>query len=411
MEGEKNTNLNSRVRIGKIRTMAKDIARIRLLQTKTQREKIIGLGAPQQQSKPRQQPQSLPLQKPQLPKQPPQPQPQEKIVEKKPSFAGAETQNRLEQAQKRIETLKQTIKKQPSKQVFFRPDFVKPLIPEQKLGKEPRLEPSKVFKPAIEKPSEKQKYLIRILTLAIILVIVSGAFTLVYWYLTQKQELPTPSPAPIVEEQPKEPEQPEEPEPEEPEKEPVKPEPIISSSLILVDNSKTLEVDKMEQVPNVLAGTLKQELEQKQLIRIVIKNTAELQFIELKEFFEIFQIESPENLLENLEKGFTLFMYKPEQENRLGFVAKIKDKEQFSVIAKSWESTMEQDFENLFLILDKTQKAQTSFKQAKYKQVIFNYISFPGKDFGICWTIINDYFTFTSSGKTMIKVIDVLQDQ
>ena len=340
MENPKKENTNninsisSRIRIGEIRTMAKDIARIRLLQTKTQREKMIGLGTPEQQPG---QPQ---------PPQPQAPKPQEKI------------------------------------------------IPRQK---EPRLEPSKVFKQGVEKPSQKQKYLIRILSLAIILVVVSGAFTLVYWYLTQKQEPSAPPSPPITEEQPEEPEEPEQ-----------KPEPIVSLALILVDSSKTLRVDKMEQVPNVLAGILKQDYGAQQLNRIIIKNTAESQFVELKEFFEIFQIKTPENLLESLEKGFTLFMYSPEQENRLGFVAKIKNKEQFSVIAKSWEPTMEQDFENLFLILGKTQKAQIGFKQAKYKQVLFNYISFPGKDFGICWAIVNDYFVLTSSGKTILKIIDLL---
>jgi len=117
-----------------------------------------------------------------------------------------------------------------------------------------------------------------------------------------------------------------------------------------------------------------------------------------------------------LEPEFTLFIYSIAKSqtqtinpNRLGFVAKIKQEEQINSLIRDWEQSMENDTENLFTVLGKTQPAAAKvFSQANYKNSVFRYISFSQKDFGICWAIANNHLVFTSSGEAMLKTIDLI---
>ncbi len=180
-------------------------------------------------------------------------------------------------------------------------------------------------------------------------------------------------------------------------------------SLVEVEESEEFEITEFGEIPSLLSEVLEKELEEGYLKRILIKKMPEEEFLTLGDFFAVFEIESPEKLLENLAPEFTLLLHSLEERNSLGFVAKIKEKEGFFALLESWEETMEEDTEELFLILGKKEKAPSpDFKTAEYKDVSFHYLSFPQEGLGICWAIIEDYFVFTSSSKTIFKVIDLL---
>ena len=131
----------------------------------------------------------------------------------------------------------------------------------------------------------------------------------------------------------------------------------------------------------------------------------------LKEILDSFQVKTPEQFYQKLNtKDFTFFIYSQKKEgNRLGFLTKIQEKEGLEDLLKSWESTMEKDFDNFFTILDKKGSALSpSFKEVKYKEITFRYLTFPQPNLGICWAISDGYFIFNASGESMLKTIEKL---
>lgn len=184
----------------------------------------------------------------------------------------------------------------------------------------------------------------------------------------------------------------------------------IPLSLIEINATETIEVANLGETTTSLSQLLTNDFGENTFNRIVIKNTEENKILGLKEFFEAFEIKSPEDFLDKLDNGFTLFLYSSKNINRLGFVAEIKETEGFADSAKNWEPTMEKDTETLFSILGKTSSTTfPSFRTAPYRGKTFRYISFQPANLGICWSTINNYFLWTSSGESMIKLIDKIQ--
>lgn len=318
---------------------------------------------------------------------PPEPKPQEepeiykrpKIFSERPEIFTAPGQSKIE----RLRTSPQGLE-----------DLEEPMAPFEKA-------PVEIFRPLPKKPSSGERNLVRILVVILSIAILACILTFWYWYLTQRGK-PSP-PSPITEEEQPAP-------PVEEEDEAIPPEEAFPpAALILIENAQTLEITGPEELPSRLAATLQQDFGEDEFTRILIKDTAENRFLGLKDFFEIFQIKSPEGFLENLGNDFTPFLYSFEKENRLGFAAKINDPSGFSSLVKSWEATMESDLENLFLILGKTENATASFKEAQHQGKTFHYLSFPQKEFGICWLVFDNYFVLTSSGKTMFQTIEILK--
>jgi len=331
-----------------------------------------------------------------------------------------EIQRRLEEARKRIEALKRATEEkteperiEPKEKVLEKrvlpkkPEtFKRPLIFQK--TQPPPEKSFEISQPLPKRPSEKKKYLVRALILIFILTTLALMTSFWYWNLRKKQTPPTTiqEKQVLVEK-----------EIEKPEKEPEKPKIVIPPPLLPLEKTRTLEITDKEEIPSRLTFILKEKLPEDQLTRILIKDKVQNKILGLEDFFEALNIKTPENFFENLEDNFTLFLHSTKEKSYLGFVAKIakrddtSTKENLSNLLKSWESSMEDDFNQLFLLFEKQEKAKTHFKEATYKKVSFRYLSFPQKDLGICWAIFDDLFLFTCSGKSMMKVIDILQLQ
>ncbi len=185
------------------------------------------------------------------------------------------------------------------------------------------------------------------------------------------------------------------------------PEIIIPPPLITVTATETQDITSLEEVPHSLALILEKKFPEKTFTRILFKNITENKILGLKDFFQAFEVKTPTGFFDKLTNDFTLFVYSSKDLNRLGFIVKIKDKEEFSNLVKTWEKTMEKDTEILFKTLGK--KGSSSFpyfREVRYRNQIFRYISFPPANFGVCWSIVDDKFIFTSSGESMIAVIN-----
>jgi flagellar biosynthesis GTPase FlhF len=245
-------------------------------------------------------------------------------------------------------------------------------------------------RPVLKRPSLFEKIFIRIIVLLILLGVFGLVFAFWYWFLEVKKAPPAPPP-PVEEVIPE------------------KPEVIIPPPLISVEATETLEISTKEEIPEMIKQILTKELKEGSFNRVLIKNISENKLISLSEFFEVFQIKTPENLYQKLGENYTLFIFSQEAGKRVGFIVEIKEKENLSDLLKSWESSMEKDFENLFALLGKEKPALSPyFKDGDYKGGSFRFQTFTLQDLGICYGIFNDYFLFTSSGESLTKAIDKL---
>lgn len=246
-----------------------------------------------------------------------------------------------------------------------------------------------------KRPSSFQKILVRVGMLLTVFLIIGGFF---YWFLVirkvegPKEETTPPGEETII---------------------PAAtttvevPEIIIPPSLIAVDATETIEILSLAEATASLGDVLTKNLGENAFTRVLIKNTEQNKILGLKDFFEVFEITVPQDFLDKLNDDFTLFLYSSKNINRLGFAAEIKEIEGFAALTKNWETTMEKDTEKLFAVLGKTgPAAYPYFKTANYKGRAFRYVSFPPTNFGICWSTINNYFFLTSSGESMIKLIE-----
>jgi len=184
---------------------------------------------------------------------------------------------------------------------------------------------------------------------------------------------------------------------------------IIPPSLITVNATETIEVASSPEISQAFSQSLEKTFDAEGPVRVVLENTTENKVLGLKDFFEAFEIASPEGLLEKFNDDFTLLIF-PGQKNNLGFVTKVTETENLLNSLVSWETTMEKDTEKLFAILGKEGQALSSgFKTSVYQGVGFRYLTISREDFGICYAWFDDYFVLTSSFDSMKKTIDAVK--
>ena len=135
------------------------------------------------------------------------------------------------------------------------------------------------------------------------------------------------------------------------------------------------------------------------------------EWLSFKKLLENLQIEVPEDLYSKLDKDFTLFVYAQTTGRRIGFVIEIKEEEGLQDILTSWENRMEEDFNDLYILMNKEGPAlNTDFKSANYEGAVFRYQTFSKEDLGICYAISKELFIFTSSYESMVKVISKINE-
>jgi hypothetical protein len=366
-----------------------------------------------------------------------------------------EAKRRIQEAKRRIEALKKGEERKASEEEFKRREIKSPEKPvetlkkeemvKQELGQEPILEkpseekggwdrlrkeweelekerekpwqrkgmeerkgeakkpslvqaPTQIIRPLPEKPSLKERVGIRIVILLLLLVFLAAIGTFWWWFFKIKKppQLPPPFSGQGTTTS---------------ETGTIPPETEVEisvpPSLISVKETFTLEISDPTELSNSLSPIMKKGLPEDQFSRIVVKNLKHNKVLSLKEFFEVFQVGTPESLLEKLKDDFTLFVFSSKTGSRLGFIAEIKNNEGLADLLISWEKTMEKDTEALSQFSGKTSQAPVpDFKSGKYQGVPFRYLDFPMPDFGICYAIDKNFFVFTFSGQSLLEIID-----
>ena len=297
-----------------------------------------------------------------------------------------------ERVQRPTPEMMQTSSDLPGREMAREEKFpLRPDISIPRIGKTIRT--TLIAKAPPQRASTFEKFFVRVLIIGFLMAIWAGIFTFWYWFLTKEKTTLFPPSSEVEEETVS------------------NPEPVVPSSLIPVTETKTLEIASTEELESKLSEFLKVGgSSSSSFYRILIKNSSENKILDMKEVFDALQVKAPETFYQKINLAFTFFLYPSEEYNRLGFVAEVNEGQDLSTFLKSWEGTMEEDFETLFTLIDKQGPSLISyFRTAKYQGVSFRFQTFSKKDMGICYAILGSKLIWTSSWESLTKVIDLLK--
>jgi hypothetical protein len=178
-----------------------------------------------------------------------------------------------------------------------------------------------------------------------------------------------------------------------------------------------LQFSTSTEVPSLVSFALTATSTQEQFIRVLFQNTQTKSLLRLSEFLETFGVKttttSSKEFLERIDPLATLFIYFSKKgEGRFGFVAKVREGTGFGDLIKNWEVNMAKDLSPLLsLVSGKELEFVDSFRTASAKGVEFRYLDSNQPNFGICYSLVKGYFLFTTSGESMIKLINLMYEE
>ena len=183
----------------------------------------------------------------------------------------------------------------------------------------------------------------------------------------------------------------------------------LPTSLFPIKELEVLELEEREEIPSLIGQFLEEEIREGVFVRILIKDLKENKFLGLREFLEAIEVKAPDDFYSSLGNEFTLFVFSQKEGKRVGFVASIFE-EGFEKTLRDWEPTMEEDFDSLFVLMNKKDPALVSyFKDTSYNGETIRYQTFSRQDLGICYSLFEDYFVFTSSFESIKTALDSLE--
>ena len=186
-----------------------------------------------------------------------------------------------------------------------------------------------------------------------------------------------------------------------------------SASIIPDVATTTIKITNNKELPKAITTIFNKKFPDGQITRILIKNTTENKFLDLKEFLDAFQITPPLNFYSKIDNNFTLFIDSSAKTgNSLGFISKLKDTSNIENSLKLWEKYMENDFKNLFIDLNNNKEiaSHSHFIEKNYKKSVLHYMNIYQSPscFGICYGVYNNYFIFSTCCNSNIKIINIL---
>jgi beta-N-acetylhexosaminidase len=188
-----------------------------------------------------------------------------------------------------------------------------------------------------------------------------------------------------------------------------KPEIAVPPPLISVKELITPEISELEEVPGVFSQIIEEEFSEGDFFQIAIKNVAENRLVSLEELSQSFQVEFPEGFFQKLDKDYTLSVFTQKEGKRIVLITKVKEKEGFYDLLKSWEGKLQK--EGVFLSGQKISTLSSYFRTAFYQNISFYYLTISKEDSGICYAWFDDYFVFTTSFQSIKKVIEEVQER
>lgn len=253
-------------------------------------------------------------------------------------------------------------------------------------------------------PSSFQKIFVRLFFVVLFSLIAFYVTLFGYWYLVKKIKAPEPSSPPTL--------QPSLPVPVSPEPQPPQPPlpPAISTlkDTVAPQRANTLQFTAKEDLAH-LFSLFSQKEQQPGFAELIFRKQPGGLAISREELFELFGVSIPASVSSQFQEDFLLFLYSYEQKNRLGFVSKVKDGKLAKEAMRQWEKTVEQDLLPLSPLLGTEGTWYIhSFLSRTYKDTEIRLQTFSLQDIGIVYAVLDDYLIFTSSFEAAKAAIDRL---
>jgi len=202
---------------------------------------------------------------------------------------------------------------------------------------------------------------------------------------------------------------------------PIEPvEPTIPDSLIIVDETRTIELTVEQE--NLLLDDLKLLADQEQILnafkRILVKlvSQTEKKYADLETFISTIGISLPDNIFslvgtsDIIGENYTLFFYSQPAGNRFAMIIALTEVVDLSQELQVWEASIKTDLNSFFLGIDiGTQSTSTEeFQDNIYNDIAIRYLNLPSPDLSIDYAVVDNKLVITTSQESMYATIDAL---
>ncbi|MFH1671383.1 MAG: hypothetical protein ABH889_01230 [Candidatus Portnoybacteria bacterium] len=195
--------------------------------------------------------------------------------------------------------------------------------------------------------------------------------------------------------------------------EPTQPDPLIS-----VASAEIIEVGEGEEslLSDKLKSALAKEQEGNTLKQILVKlvDGPKKEYFTLDKITSSLGLKMPLDISQAVVQGevngqsYTLFSYSQEQGNRLGLVVDLKQDVDLTQSLRSWEISIIEDLEPLFLSAETLSPSALGFQDNVYREKNIRYLNFPDPDLSIDYAIVDSKLLIATSRDSMYGLIDVI---
>lgn len=264
----------------------------------------------------------------------------------------------------------------------------------------PSIKPGTITPPAIKPSRLSFPHLNLALGIIAAVVLLSGTVGFSYWWFFVKEAPVTP----IVEEPIQEEELP-----------PPIAEPQLPKNIVSTDKDIIVEIDTQMPSPVLKSKIISQlsiktsTLNTDELGRILIKYSSDKEktYLPLNQSLVMLDLAIPQNVSGEISDG-ELLVYNQNGKMRYGFTAKISNGLRALDAMNSWEATMPDDTQPLFMDISATKPTNGTFRDNFYETFIKSYYNFTESDASIDWGVSDDKkILIVATSKNMIyKIID-----
>jgi len=184
----------------------------------------------------------------------------------------------------------------------------------------------------------------------------------------------------------------------------------LISSTINPSHLTTLQFNEQSDFSLLLSQVLKQE-QRPGFSQLLFRQKPDNTFVETgEEFFKLFGISPPEDVIPSFSGNSFFFLYSYERGNRFGMIVETPSPEITKLALGDWESQMETNLSPLIPFWATKDTAYTkAFRSNTHEGVEIRFQTFSLKDYGIVYALVNNYVIFASSFEATKAAIEALQ--
>jgi len=388
-----------------IRTMKKDLERLREIEAEQEKERILALEAKEAKKKRGgaeviSEKMSVEEDREEVVEETKEEDVKESKEPKEVEWPSKETKEEeiLSEEKERIkEEIKKELEKEPGEKLPAQEEKVEKepeteVLEEKKPKYETLIEETQIEETLIPKPIKKysplKKTIVRIVVVLLFFSFLAGA----YWFFSNQSSFfknlfsmpewespfkPEPTPKPL--------------------------EIYIPPSLILADSVLGIEISNNSEIPEAIRQSLSQGLAKETFIRVIIENKEENKASDLLDISQGYGIDVVSSVIEKIDvDNFNMFLFLQKEGRRDVFIVKTNDKEGLLNQLRLWEDKIIN--EGLYVSGKKVDTIGSSFNDYSFEDGFsIRYLTISKEDKGICYGFFDDFLILSSSFKSIEK--------